>query len=207
MFIQQSLQDGMAERFTKSCQIPWQGEVEATVSIKHTRRCNDVDMGVIREVVPKRVDCQDDTGFAMRLTGGFPNPRCELLHHDLAKQGEAFRVLAKDATKDPWNGKYPVPMGNGCADCRSNGGCRIECAALVTGGANASLFAGEGKEILVVAVFAADPQETLGEVATAKELLKGVFKIRTQGSKGWLILSRIKSVKIRCRCLEALIEG
>jgi len=88
-------------------------------------------------------------------------------------------------------------MRHRSADIGSNGFGSIECAALVTGGANATLFADEGKEVLVVAVFAANPEETLSEVATAKELLKGVFKIRTQGPEAWLILLRIKPVKLR----------
>ena len=76
----------------------------------------------------------------------------------------------------------------------------------MTGGANAALFAGEGKQVFVVAVLAANRHETLGEVATAQELLKNLFKIFAQRTQVALVFLRVIAEEVFSGCLQTLVE-
>ena len=62
-----------------------------------------------------------------------------------------------------------MPVGHWGADLVGDEGALNECAALVAGGAEAALLAGEGEEEFVVAVGAVEAGEAGVEVAAAQE--------------------------------------
>lgn len=60
-------------------------------------------------------------------------------------------------------------MRNFKTDFGGDGLCRINSAALMAGGADTALLAGEGKQVFVIAMVAAHTHETVREIAAAEK--------------------------------------
>ena len=72
-----------------------------------------------------------------------------------------------------------MPVRNFKTDFGGDGLCCINSAALMAGGADTALLAGEGKQVFVVTMFAAHTQETVREVAAAEKPIEYFLKFWT----------------------------
>ena len=76
----------------------------------------------------------------------------------------------------------------------------------MTGGADSALLTGEGKQILVVTVAAAYPEESLGEVAAAQKTVECVLQFWPERSQRGLVLGGVGLEEIFKGGFQALPE-
>ena len=74
----------------------------------------------------------------------------------LEEEVEEIAAFAEDAAEDARDGKNELPVGHFMADRGGNPGGKVADAALVAGGAEVAALAGEGEEVLVPAIRAAE---------------------------------------------------
>ena len=106
-----------------------------------------MDVRMVGKVISKGVNAHDDTRFPFRNSCRGGQAFGEGIGYDAAERGKALGVASENISQNARNGEDPVPMRDRETDIGGYGLCRIHRAALVTGGADSALLAGEGQQI------------------------------------------------------------
>ncbi|MDA0347437.1 MAG: hypothetical protein O3C20_08540, partial [Verrucomicrobia bacterium] len=114
---------------------------------------------------------------------------------------------AENISQNARNGEDPVPVRYAETDFGGDGLCRIHRATLMAGRADTALLAGKGEQVVVVAMVASHPQESLGEVTAAEEAFKYFLQFRSQRSEDGLVLGGVGLEEIVKGGFQALPQG
>ena len=121
------------------------------------------------EKVPKSLHGDDETRLPFGLPRVLAEPGGDRGMGGVVEFAEPGAVELEGVADQPGKGEHEVPVGHRGADLVGDEGALDEGAALVAGGAEAALLAGEGEEELVTAVRAVQAREAGVEVAAAEE--------------------------------------
>ena len=133
------------------------------------------------------MDGEDDAGLALRKTGLLTQPVLQGVADEVAEFGKTLGFFAKDVAQNSGDGKHPVPVRDGQADFVANVNGGIERTALVATGAATAPLAGEGQQVMVVAVGALNSEEAVAR-SPQRRLSRRAFS--REGSSGPRCLER-----------------
>ncbi len=182
-----------------------------------------MNVRMVGEVITKGVNAQEDTCFSFWNSCRGGQAFGEGIGYDAAEHGQALGVSTENIPQNARDSEDPVTVRDRETDIGGNGSCRIHRAALVTGRADSTLLAGEGKQVCsgiasqsglvarwarnVVAVVATHAQESLAEVAAAQKTVKCVLQFWPEWSQCGLVLGGVVPKEIVEGGFQALPEG
>jgi len=171
----EGVQHPMPEGFAEGFQGNPGGQLKVPFSVKAPGGGQAMDVRVIGEIIAKGMDTQDNSHFSIRHARGVAHAFGQYLRHHPAKDREPLGVLSKHIADDLGNGEYPVPVGYIDAYFLREGFSFFQGTPAGGRLGDPPLFTGEGKQVVVVALLATDPEKTLGQVPAAKVVIEGRF--------------------------------
>ncbi len=143
--------------------------MKGAVGGENTGGGEHVDVGVPKQVAAKGRHGDAEAGLAGRAGGAITQPQGEHFLGGVVKLTEQGGLASENSAQHAGEREHEVVVGAGLADVVGDGGGFGEGAALVTGGAEVALFAGEGEQVVVAAVGAVEAGEAGVEIAAALE--------------------------------------
>ena len=180
----------------------WGRQVSDEEPVGHQR----VDVGMEVEVFAKGVEGENNGRDALRTVQGGAQVRGQAFLGQGTEPLEQAAMVLKVGTEHSGEGQDIVPMGYWSQDAvedEAGGGLNV---FLVAGGAKPSGFAGEGQQIFVMAMVAADASKTSGQVPTLQEFVDHLGDNRAQAAEAGLVFIGVDLLELVVVAVGALPE-
>jgi hypothetical protein len=205
--VAEGVEEAVAEEFDGRSEVFGGHAVEATVGREESIGGEDVEVGVVDEIVSEGVDSGDGSDAAAREAETGPEGILEGGDGGVEEDGEKVAAFAKDAAQDLGDGEHELAVGDLVADGGGDPLAGGADAALVAGGAEVASFAGKRRQAFVTAIGALEAGEAGGEVTAAKEGLDGGDGGGAERTEGFAVVFFVVGEKIGPAVLDELPEG
>jgi len=172
---------------------------EAFVAQEESVGHEQMQVGMKVEVLSKRVNGHDDTGHAVRLVQGDAHDIADAFVGDAAEVFEQIAVVAEIRSQHLGDGQGDVAVGNRKQDCLGEQRPEKLDLLLVARRAEPATLAGEGEQVVFLAVIAADAGEAALQIAAVHELVHHFGDNGAQVAVAGLIaflIDRLKGVEM-----------
>lgn len=159
------------------------------------------------EIFAKGVEGEDERGVGVRPAEGGTEVFGEALVSESAEVFEQGAVALEIGAEHFGQGQDVMAVGHGSKDAGGEEGGGGLDVFLVAGGAEPAAFAGEGQEVFVAAVVAADAGEAAVEVAAVEEFVDDLRDDGAQGAEAGLVFARVGCAEVGEVAVGALPEG
>jgi hypothetical protein len=200
------VEEAVAEEFDGGSEVFGGHAVEAAVGREESIGGEDVEVGVVDEIVSEGVDSGDGPDAAMGEAEADPEGVLEGGGGGVEEEGEEVAAFAEDAAQDLGDGEHELAVGDFVADGGGDPLANGAGAALVAGGAEVASFAGEGEEALVAAIWALEAGEAGGEVAATEEGLDGGNGGGVERAEGFAVVFFVTSEELVPAVVDDLPE-
>ena len=177
---------------------------EAFVAQEQSVGHQQVQMGMEVEVFAEGVNGHDDAGHALRLFQGDAHDITDTLLGDAAEVFEQIAVVPEIRTQHLRDGEGHVAVGNREEDGLGEQGSEELYLFLVAGGTKPTALAGEGEQVVFLAVVTADSGEAPFQVPAVHELVHHLGDDGAQKAVTGLIplfIHRLKAVEMPGKAL------
>jgi hypothetical protein len=142
-----------------------------------------MDVGVEVEIFTEGVEGQEEGGSAPRKSQGGAEKLGQRLLRDGTEAPEEVSIAAEEGAQHFGQGEDDVPVGDRQEDVVHQVGGGLENLALMAGGTEPASLAGEGDQIFVRAMVAADAGKAVFKNAALEELAEDLGDDGTQGAE------------------------
>ena len=219
--VHEELEDVGAEEFFERFEREFGQRVEGAVAGEESIGDEGVNMGMEVEVFAKGVQGEDDGGVEGIEPPPHPVPLprwergrsggTEVFGEALVGEGaEAFEqaaVTPEIGAEHFGDGQDVMAVRHGSEDASGEEGGGGLDVFLVAGGTEPAAFAGEGEQVFLPAMIAADPGEATIEVAAFEEFVDDLRDDGAQGAKAGLVFLRVEFDERGEVAVDALPEG
>ena len=180
-----------AEEFFERFEREWRQRMEDAVAGEEAVGDEGVEVRVEVEVFAEGVQGEDEGGLGVGEAEGGAEVFGEALVGSGAEVFEEAAVALEIGAEHFGDGQDVMTVGHGREDAGGEEGGGGLDVFLVAGGTEPAAFAGEGEEVFVAAVVAADPGEAAVEVAAVEEFVDDLGDDGAQGAEAGLVVVRV----------------
>ncbi len=158
-----------------------------------------MQVGMEVEILPERMNGHNNTGHALGLVQGDAHDIPDAFVCDAAEVFEQFTVVAKVGPEHLGDGEGDMPVGNREQNALGHQGSEELDLFLVAGGTEPAALAGEGEQVVFLAVIAADTGESVLQIPAVQKLVHHLGDDGTQVAVAGLIplfIHRLKGVEM-----------
>ena len=167
----------MSEDGLQFFQFQGRGDAEHALAAKTSIRDQDVAMGIEAEKVTEGLDGDDGAGHGIPLPHRLPKKELQGFPGAAVQIGKKIPVIEKITPQDLREAEDEMPVGNLFEHLGTEPFAEFHHPLLMAGGAEMTALAGEGQEILLVAIPALHPGKAVVQVATFQVAVNDLLKV------------------------------